>query len=371
MKFEWFLILSAHASLSRCELVTHISLRPFRFVWNLRGTENDHRPDFHQLSMNETESNTRPLVKICPMNEIVWKQEYQVEKIAFAMAAIILNTLSFPVTILMNVLVIMAVKTRTRLQSKYNILLACLAGTDLLVGAASQPTFIAAQIYIIKGLSLTEYCRYHKESHLIFFIPILASLFHLTFISIERFVAMKYTFRYVTIVTEFRLKITVVSSWVIACCPAILQSLSEEFEIITRVATILFVHFNLSLIIFCHISVYFVTRRHEKQIKCEQVSPQAAADFAKEKKALKTTRIIAMALLVGFLPMIVYYLFLHVFFKGSSYTVNVIVLSQPVLVSILSLNSLCNPIIYCYRNKTFRKTCKELLKIKCTNFNEE
>ena len=178
------------------------------------------------------------------------------------------------------------------MQSKYNILLACLAGTDLLVGAASQPTFIAGQIYVIKGLSVTEYCRYYEETHLIFFIPLIASMCHLTLISIEQFVAMKYTFHYVTIVTEFRLKMAVVSSWVIACCPAILERLFAEFESIIMVATISFVYFNISLIVFCHLSVYFVTRRHEKQIKCEQVSPQAAADFAKEKKALKTTRVI-------------------------------------------------------------------------------
>ena len=74
------------------------------------------------------------------MNKMVWKEKYEVEKVAFAMAAIILNILSLPVTILANVLVIMA-ETRPRLQSKYNILLACLAGTDLLTGAASQPIF--------------------------------------------------------------------------------------------------------------------------------------------------------------------------------------------------------------------------------------
>ena len=32
--------------------------------------------------------------------------------------------------------------------------------------------------------------------------------------------------------------------------------------------------------IVCCLSVYFVARRHEKQIKCEQVSQQAAANFA-------------------------------------------------------------------------------------------
>ena len=324
-----------------------------------------------KLAMNATESKEGSLVVICPMNEMVWKQEYQVEKIALAMTAIILNILSFPVTILMNVLVIMAVKTRPRLQSKYNILLACLAGTDLIVGAASQPSFIVGQIYVIKGLSLIEYCRYHKETYLIFWIPIRASLFHLALISLERFVAMKHTFRYVTLVTEFRLKMAVVSSWVIACCPAILQSLSDEFQTIIRVAGFLLGCSNLLLILYFHLSVYFVTRRHEKQIKCEQVSPQAAANFAKEKKALKTTRIIILALLVCLFPLIAYNLLMQVFFKSSSYIENVIVLSHPVVISVFSLNSLCNPIIYCYRNKSFRKTCKEHVKMKCTNFNQE
>ena len=244
----------------------------------------DYKLNKEKLAMNVTESREGSLVVICPMNEMAWKQEYQVEKTAFSMTAIILNVLSFPVTILMNLLVIMAVKTRRRLQSKYNILLACLAGTDLLVGAASQPTLIAGEIYVIKGLPLIEYCRYYEETRLIYFIPLFASLFHLTLISIERFVAIKYTFRYVTIVTEFRLKIAVVSCWVIACCPAILERLFREFEIIIMVATISFVYFNISLILFCHLSVYFVTRRHEKQIKCEQVSPQAAADLRRRRK---------------------------------------------------------------------------------------
>ena len=71
--------------------------------------------------MNISNSKAGSLVIIAPMNEKVWKQKNLVEKIAFAMTAIILNILSFPVTIVMNVLVIMAVKTRPRLQNKYVI----------------------------------------------------------------------------------------------------------------------------------------------------------------------------------------------------------------------------------------------------------
>ena len=257
--------------------------------------------------MNLTGSKEGSFDGTCPMNEMVWKQEYHVEKITFAMIGLILNILSFPVTILMIVLVIMAVKTRPRSQSNYNILLACLAGTDLLVGAASQASYILGQIYVIKGISLSEYCGYHKLTNLLVLCPIFASVLHLTLISIERFVALKYT--YITIVTGLRLKIAVVSSWFFAFCPAILRSLSEKLEFISGVAAVMVLFLNISLIIVCHLSVYFVTRRHEKQIKCEQVSPQAAADFAKEKKALKTTRIIIMALLVCLFPLLLYVFF--------------------------------------------------------------
>ena len=171
--------------------------------------------------MNVTESNAK---LTCLMNEVIWKQEYQEENIAFATTAIILNILSFPVTIMMNVLVIMAVKKRPRLQSKYNILLACLTATDLLVGAALQPSYIVGQIYVIKGLSLSEYCQYHKLTNLLVLVPIFASVLYLTLINIERFIAIKYTFRYITIVTGLRLKIAVVGSWVFAFCPALLRS---------------------------------------------------------------------------------------------------------------------------------------------------
>ncbi|KAL9960279.1 hypothetical protein ACROYT_G033718 [Oculina patagonica] len=56
---------------------------------------------------------------------------------------IIINSISCPFTILLNVLVIMAVKRRPRLQSNTNILLACLAATDVLTGRLVQPSFIA------------------------------------------------------------------------------------------------------------------------------------------------------------------------------------------------------------------------------------
>ena len=56
--------------------------------------------------------------------------------------AIIINSIACPFTVLLNVLVIMAVKRRHRLQTNTNILLACLAVTDALTGLVMQPSFI-------------------------------------------------------------------------------------------------------------------------------------------------------------------------------------------------------------------------------------
>ena len=66
----------------------------------------------------------------------------------FALISVtIVNLLVTPLTIFLNVLVILAVKAKPQLRNKYNVLLACLAGTDVMTGALGQPFFIAELIY--------------------------------------------------------------------------------------------------------------------------------------------------------------------------------------------------------------------------------
>jgi len=73
---------------------------------------------------------------------------------------------SCPFTTLMNALVIIAVKTRPD-----SILLACLAGTDLLVGVDAQPSFIMVEIFVLDGSSPADYWCYLAIALRMFFIP--------------------------------------------------------------------------------------------------------------------------------------------------------------------------------------------------------
>ena len=144
------------------------------------------------LSTNHTNSSFIPLAADCR----VWKEEYYQENYVSTLAAIILNMVTCPLTVFVNLLVIIAVKTKRRLQTSYNIVLACLAATDLVVGAIVQPSFIVGETFLITGATLMEYCAHYNRSIFLFLAPCLASLHLLALLSIERYLAMKYSLRY-------------------------------------------------------------------------------------------------------------------------------------------------------------------------------
>ena len=85
-------------------------------------------------------------------------------------------------------------------------------------------------------------------------------------------------------------------------------------------------------------------------------SPQTAVYVAKEKKALKTTKIIIMALLVCLVPRLLtcFLVLLHIFKRGSN------IINFVVVLFCFYINSFSDLILYairyCYRNKTFQRT---------------
>ena len=302
-------------------------------------------------------SSASPFTSSCVLFLSILTEDYLLETSIFFLMAITLNIAGCPFTILMNVLVIVAVKTRRQLQTNYNVLLACLAVTDLLVGVFVQPIFAVALITVLKG-SLTYYCQFFVTFSKLLFIPFAASLFHLALLSAERYAAMKFPFRYPDVVT-LRIKIAVSFSW-LAC---IVNALPYTGVIATVVGPIYFTFRVLSVvtIVYFHISVYIVTRRHEKQIQAEQVSPEALAKFLKEKRGLNPTTIIIWVFLLCYLPFVVIGTVRGDLLKKSLVSVTLSLL-HPLLLSSSLINSLCNPLVYCFRNKEFRKVFIELLQ---------
>ena len=294
-------------------------------------------------------------------SKYVYCQRFQDEEFFMAnylvtLASIILSMLTCPVIILMNALVIVAVIKRGRLQNMYRILLAYLAGTDLLVGTVVQPTFVSGEILAIADGSATTFCSIVENVSLrLANLSILSSLFHLVLISVERYIALKYPFRHDGIVTKFRLAVAVTFSWCIAGIYTLLRTLAHN--LLTKVALPFLVICSLLVIACSHIAVYLVTRRHEKQIETEQISQDAAAKFLEEKKAWKTTSIIIGFVFLSYLPTVLYILLFLSDFRNQTRFI-----LRPLVLSSLMLNSLYNPIIYCWRSAGMRREMITLVK---------
>ena len=284
-------------------------------------------------------------------------EEYHTVNFLVTLVCIILYALICPLIILMNVLVIVAVKTRRRLQSTSNILLACLAGTDLLVGTVSLPASIVAEIFAIADGSVTTYCNItnNMASPLSFF-SVFASFLHLAVVSVDRYIALKYSLQYEDIVTKFRITIAVAVAWFIAGVYTILRALvvSSLISFVIRCIMILV----LLLIAYCHVSLFFVTRRHEKQIRSKQTPGEGAAKFREEKKAWKTTTIIIGCAFLCVLPGYFVNLAVTTFTLHPKWTD----ILRPLVYFSFMGNSLCNPIVYCFRSTNMRRAMIAFLK---------
>ena len=265
--------------------------------------------------------------------------QYEVE-----LATLIINSTACPFTVLLNVLVIMAVKRRRRLQTKSNILLACLAATDALTGLITQPAFILWKTFEITGALNYNPPRVIHSSALRALS--VCSCLHLMLVTAERLVAIKFTMNYLYIVSEEKIKVVVILCWVVSLVCEVLKfikpakNFSFFFIALIISSCIIFVTFS-------YVLLYIEGRRHRKLIKTQQIPQEGVEHFAKENKALKTTIYVVGALAVCFLPMaLTFFTFLQ---KRPGPV-------PPLWAPTFSmLNSLLNPLIYCWRQKELRK----------------
>ena len=288
-----------------------------------------------------------------------WRRSFLTREMFAALISVtIFNLLLFPLTVLLNVLVIIAVKTRPSLTTKYNGLLACLAGTDFTTGLLGHPLVIAEQIYRLtdSSESVIFQCVIPYAARRVSATFLIISLQHLALISIERYIAVKYTFKYDDIITKHRLITAVILAWsqVFATIFVALCNI-DTLHLILRVLT---VFPTVSILIFCHIAVYYEARKQMQKIKAQQMSLEAKTAFLKEKKALKTTTLVIGLVLLCSMPATLFRTGFRSLDERSPMTFLII---DSFLLTLILCNSLFNPLVYCIRNSEYRRAFKKLL----------
>ena len=186
---------------------------------------------------------------------------------AYAMT-VAFNIFTCPLAILLNIMVIIAVKTNRQLRTKSNISLACLATTDFAVGLIVQPLYIVLFIFIHKGgRTQNAICDVIDVSDSVGQTCVAASFLHLLLVSGERYLAIKHPFAYENgLVTEARIIMASGLAWM--CALTIYNVNIDIFKGIQVFLTIAII----STVMYIHIVVYKEVRRNTLQIITNQVS---------------------------------------------------------------------------------------------------
>ena len=274
---------------------------------------------------------------------------------AFLIFLIAVNILIFPLTAVLNALVMISVKVKSRLRGhKSNVLLALLALIDFSVGILAQPCFTIVSIIFLLDLP-SAYCAWRLLRPVMNFL-VIASLLHMVLLSAERYVAMKHSFAYITLVTESRLRTASAIIWLLSIVQQVLSVLD-----ITAIAhtNLIFIILSIGSIVYCHLTVYIETRRHEIRLASQQVTQEARQQVERDTKAFKLTSIILAVLVLCFIPVIVATIVCSRFHKEV--TAETMYLLHSSSVSIAFMNSLLNPIIFSVRIRQFRVAFIELL----------
>ena len=225
---------------------------------------------------------------------------------AYGWLVFIPTIITCPISTGLNTLIMIAVKTKHRVKTKFNIELACLSSTDAVMGVIGQPLFISWVIAGLQGNTFSTYLCTNTISD-----NGLKSVRCGITVSAgygqRRTLHCRQTFFEVWNLSHWNSLIGVSAVlWIITILlqltmPA--DSIDNDDNNYVIIDTgIMFL--CIATIFFCQVVLYFETCRHEKEIASQQVSVEVREKFVKEKKAFKLTTTILFFLMLSYLPLI-------------------------------------------------------------------
>jgi len=278
---------------------------------------------------------------------------------------------AIPATLL-NATIILTILSARCVQTPSYLLLTSLAFSDLLVGFLSQP-FFASILFTFGANLFFSTCRIFMAYYFTLSWASWASLFTITAISLDRYLAIKLKLRYKALITCFRVKCALGIIWLTSFfLMSLMLVFSGDIALYSSLGTA--IH---SLCVLVIVISYFFSYKALNAHCIAQVHPTNhlrsvnSIDVAKYRKLLKTMWMIVMSIFLTYLPLVIAFIIMidtaghykYQDFKNS--IINWKLQTLIFLITVMTLSSVLNPLICISRMNDLRNACGQTLRRLC------
>ena len=282
----------------------------------------------------------------------------------------VVNSLGAVLAVIANGLVIVAIFKTTSIRTPSNILICCLALTDLLSGLISQLAFVMDKVARLKD-NADFFCVAALTTFVSGYILSGVSFLTLTAISTERLLALKLHLRYHQFVTIPRVLFVETIIWLICGFVVLLPLVgySDVFQVV--IAVLGAASLVLNFIMYC--VVFRVVKKHQAKIRVDiqlagHFHGRRAVDMRKIKHSSWTLACVCFLYFICYVPFVAIKIAEN--FNGNSTAVG-LTLAQEMNETVILLVACVNPVVYCYRLSEIRKAVSNVLKNIWCNFKAE
>ena len=272
----------------------------------------------------------------------------------------LLNILLAITATLGNTLIFLALGRASRLHASSRLLIRSLAFTDLCVGLISQPLAALHTISILtKHLAIFRFTVVSSYSTSAILSGV--SLFVLTFISVDRLLALSLGVRYRQTVTIGRVRAFVIFSWVVNIANGFLSFLPAN-RFLFNIVCVAGISLCVVISTICYIKIYFILRLQQMKVHAvfSQAQPNESSPLHIEryKKTVSSALWVHLTLLACYLP--------YSIVSGmKAITAEILPVAEGLTATLIFFNSSLNPVLYCWRMSEVRQAVKETIKRYC------
>ena len=262
-----------------------------------------------------------------------------------------------------NILIIIAFQKVRSFHPTSRLLLSCLALTDLCVGLIAQPLY--ASFWLSQEHSKLCY-HFASLSNVTAVAFCGVSLLTLTAISVDRLLALLLGLRYRQVVTQRRVRLLVVISWLSSIALSIMIVFYRDIAVRIMYISILLC---IGTSTFCYIRIYVTISHHRARIQQEaHQQPNGGGPLLNIVRYRKTVSIalwVQMTLLACYIPYGIVSIFALTGFRSPSFD-----LAWDSTLTLLFLNSTLNPLLYCWKIRHLRQAVMGTVRSCCCSMTE-